>query len=78
VFSWIPAFAGMTKEPISCHSRGNGNPEQKIANIFGKIPMGKVIEKVRVVNLFEQSKSIEIAGFFTEFIGFIGLLSWPK
>jgi hypothetical protein len=25
--SWIPASAGMTRQPARCHSRENGNPE---------------------------------------------------
>jgi hypothetical protein len=25
--SWIPAFAGMTKQPTVGHSRENGNPD---------------------------------------------------
>jgi len=26
---WIPASAGMTRQPTWCHSRENGNPEER-------------------------------------------------
>jgi len=31
---WIPASAGMTRQPKGCHSRKNGNPDYKNFKYF--------------------------------------------